>query len=297
MAWNQSNDILTGTAGIGLALLYAAREFGTPAFYAAARAAGHTLAGSAEQTEAGLRWHRFIDRELDLPNFSHGTAGVAYFLAMLSGNDDGDRFLSAAEAGAGYLVQIADRRDGLFLVPYGVPNDGYATRYDIGWAHGPAGTGRLFYRLWQVTGKEQYRELGDACARSILAAGVPGESADPRLWSGPFALDRRFGISGAVPFLLDWQRVQGGEQFVACARRTIDRILAAGARSQDGLYWTLPRYEFQGPEGNATYTNYFYGVAGIGLALLEMHYVDAGERPRIRLPDDPFPGRANEAAR
>ena len=62
--------------------------------------------------------------------------------------------------------------------------------------------------------------------------------------------------------------------------------------SENGLSWTVPRYRFQGAEGNATYTGYFHGVAGFGLSLLEMHYADAGERPRHRFPDDPFSGES-----
>lgn len=290
--WGRSNDILAGTAGIGLALLYAGREFGKLEFIKVARRAGEDLIGSAESMRVGRRWHRWSDRQLDLPNFSHGTAGVAYFLAALHQADGGDRFRAAAESGAEYLMNVADQSDGLFLVPYGIPDRGYATKYDIGWAHGPAGTARLFYRLWRITGDDRYRAVVDASAQSLLSSGIPGPTADSIRWAGPFNLDRRFGTSGAVSFLLDWRRVEGDEQYAALARRSADQILVARVDSLDGSYWRLPRYPFLGPAGDTIYTGYFYGAAGIGLALLEMHYSEVGKGPRIRLPDDPFPAQS-----
>ena len=60
-----------------------------------------------------MRWSMSATYLRDMPNFSHGTAGICYFLATLhqeldkSDQAGDDRFLHAAEAGTAYLLTIA----------------------------------------------------------------------------------------------------------------------------------------------------------------------------------------------
>jgi lantibiotic modifying enzyme len=73
-----------GSAGIGLFLLYAAKEISYPK--AMAIAAGHRLVETAITTDKGIKWlmsPQDSARQFYMPNFSHGTAGVCYFLARL----------------------------------------------------------------------------------------------------------------------------------------------------------------------------------------------------------------------
>ena len=292
-AWGGVNDILAGTAGIGVSLLYAADHFDDPSFLDAAVRAGDDLLGVADRTPQGdVRWMRGSEMPLDLPNFSHGTAGVAFFLAQLGKAAGQGRFTAAARAGADYLDRISAQEDGLFLVPYGVPDEGYSTPHDIGWAHGPAGTARLHYELWMQAGDAEMRTRVDQNARTLLASGIPGPSADSTLWVGPFGVDKRFGTSGAAEFLIDWGSAVGNEAYLSAASEIVQDILGRATESERGLYWSLPRYGFQGGEGTAVFTGYFYGAAGLGLTLLRQHYAERGEYPTIRLPDDPFPIRA-----
>jgi lantibiotic modifying enzyme len=290
--WSNSNDILTGTAGIGLALLYASRNFGNPFFTLTAKGAANELINRAEKSDGGLRWHRFNDRELDLPNFSHGTAGIAYYLAEFGGAFKDKKYIEAAESGALYLIAIADKKSGLFLVPYGVPNDGYVTKYDIGWAHGPAGTGRLFVKLWIVTGDRSYKRIAEANARSILASGAPGQTRDKSKWTGPFKMDQRFGTSGAASYLIGLRKISNRRENTAVARQIGAEILAASNNAGTGLNWKLPRYGFQVGEGEAVFTGYFYGSAGFGMTMLELFFVENGGNRSVRLPDDPFLGNS-----
>jgi hypothetical protein len=51
----------------------------------------------------------------------------------------------------------------------------------------------------------------------------------------------------------------------------------------------LPRYGFQQDgEGDGLYTGFFYGAAGLGLTLLDMHYANAKGRSFVAWPDDAF---------
>ncbi|MHC4822100.1 MAG: lanthionine synthetase LanC family protein [Planctomycetota bacterium] len=288
--WGSVYDVLAGWAGVGLSLLYAFEEFGDPAFLEAAVTAGDALLDVAEPMPGGgVRWLRGADMDMDLPNFSHGTAGVGYFMARLGGVSGRARFSEAALQAVAYLDDIVERSDGLYLVPYGVPNEGYATPHDIGWAHGPPGTARLHYELWRQSRDPRMRDRVEAGARSIVASGLPGESADSVLWRGPFRVDRRFGSSGAAAFLLDWSLATENQSHLDAAARIVDQLLGQAEEAEAGLFWRLPLYGFQGPGEHGVSTGYFYGSAGLGLALLQQHLAGLGRSPAVRLPDDPFP--------
>ncbi len=160
--WSDANDILTGSAGIGLVLLYVADALEDTTSLTFAQEIGYRLLRHGNEAGDGMWWSRTADGDLNLPNFSHGTAGVGYFLARLYGATGNAAFLDGAERAAAYLVAVADLSNGLFLIPYGIPNDGYVTPYDIGWEHGPAGSARLFY----ATGTRRSRRRRTAACRS-----------------------------------------------------------------------------------------------------------------------------------
>lgn len=287
--WGEVYDLLSGWTGVGLALLYAHAHFGEEAFRHAAVEIGDSLLMVADTVARGqLRWFRDSTGSLDLPNFSHGTAGVGFFLARLGSTTGMERFSSGAAAAVRYLDAVADTAEGLFLVPYGVPNDDYATPYDIGWAHGPAGTARLHYAAWIETASPQVERRLHASAHTLLASGVPGPSADSSIWRGPFRIDRRFGTSGSADFLFDLGQAFGEQAYVDVALQIVDHTLAAASTDPDGLFWSVPLYGFQSGEGNAAFTGYFYGAAGLGLSLLRAHYAVTGRHQVVRLPDDPF---------
>jgi hypothetical protein len=198
------------------------------------------------------------------------------------------RFLDAARGAVAYIDEIADTADGLYLVPYGVPNTGYDTSYDIGWAHGPPGTARLHLLLWELLEDPSMRERVESSARTLNAIGLPNASTDPNLWRGPFNIDQRFGTSGAAEFLMDWGAETGNRRWTRMAGHIVLDILEKSSQTDQGLYWRIPEYSFQG-DAEAVFTGYFYGSAGLGLALLRQHYQSVGEEPRIRLPDEAFP--------
>jgi hypothetical protein len=283
------NDVIVGVAGIGLVLLHLSDMEENDSLIIFASALGDTLVQRSIPAGSGIHWKRAQDMDFNLPNFSHGTAGIGYFLARLYEVTRQQAYLTRAEQAARYLMDIADREGGLFLVPYGIPNEGFATKYDIGWAHGPPGTARLFYFLWKLTGKEEYREIVAENVRSLGQSGIPGPTRDSLRWTGSFRIDQRFGTSGAATFLLKLQRAGESAGYPDLGRTIVDDLLRRSQHSEAGRYWVLPRYGFQGQRGDdAAYTGYFYGAAGLGFALLEMHYTEVNQVPGFRFPDDPF---------
>jgi len=288
--WGSVNDVLTGRAGVGLALLYAWEHFQDEVFLSAATELGDHLLGLAETTEGnGLRWMRGQSMDFDLPNFSHGTAGIGYYFARLGEVSDEPRFVDAAIRASNYLDLISDQRNGLYLVPYGIPNEGFVTPFDIGWAHGPAGTGRFQYLMWSLNEQSTSEAKVRASAHTLMASGMPGSSSDSTKWVGPFTIDRRFGTSGAASFLIDWGLASNDPSVVSFAGSVVDDILNQANQIDDYLFWETPLYGFQTGEGKAVFTGYFYGAAGFGMLLLQYHHALNGKVLRTRLPDDPFP--------
>ena len=77
--WNESTDIISGSAGIGLALLHFDRVLQLPHAREAAVSAGLHLLELGEPAEGGLTWLMTPTFKRNMPNFSHGTAGVGVF--------------------------------------------------------------------------------------------------------------------------------------------------------------------------------------------------------------------------
>ncbi len=281
------NDVIVGSSGVGIALLNLASEE-DDALLSMATAIGDSLLSRAIPDNGGIYWMRAENMAFNLPNFSHGAAGIGYYLARLYETTRQSRFLEGAEHAAQYLMQVADQTDGLFLIPYGIPNEGLSTPYDIGWAHGPAGSARLFNQLWLLTGNRVYRDAIDAHVRSLQASGIPDVFTDSTRWAGPVRIDQRFGTSGVATFLLYEYRKNGNTEALQLARTLVNDLIDKSSLSASGRYWVLPKYGFQGGDGEASYTGYFYGAAGLGMALLDMHYVDIGSAPGIVFPDHVF---------
>jgi hypothetical protein len=298
VTWGRFNDVLFGDAGVGLFLLYAGRDMKHAPSRDLAAEVGSALVKRAVAERGGLNWRFRKDAEVVLPNFSHGTAGVAYFLATLYAETRRRELLDAAIAGAKYLEAIAKTDGGAFLVPYGWPNPEWKDLYDVGWAHGPAGTARLFVRLGHATGDPRWMRLARACAEGLRASGLPGPPR-PGFGPEPFKTDVRFGSAGVALFYLDLYRETGEKSYLGDARAIVEDMLGRGTRDAQGLRWSYPRYAFMEKAGSAaSFTGYFHGAAGFGLVLLACDAAETGRPWELRLPDDPFsrqPARASSA--
>ena len=97
----------SGNAGIGLAMLWAERALADPQAREAAVQSGRYLVKVGIPELGGLKWQLSPEVPRRYPNFSHGTAGVAYFLATLYLATKDKAFLDAAVAGAVYLDAIS----------------------------------------------------------------------------------------------------------------------------------------------------------------------------------------------
>lgn len=281
--WGDTTDIVSGGAGTGLFLLYAARELKDPSARELATLAGRRLVELGRPEGGGLKWSWEAgskSRRL-MPNFSHGTAGIAYFLATLYGETKKKEFLDAAAAGARYLQAIA-KTDGDVCLIFHNEENGRDLHY-LGWCHGPAGTARLFYRLHRVTADPAWMEWVRKSARAQMQSGIP-EKQTPGFWNN---VGQCCGSAGVAEFFLNLYSVTKERKYLEFSKRMTADLLARATRQGDGVKWIQAEHRVR-PDLLAAQTGYMQGAAGIGMLLLHLDASERGRRWSIVLPDSPF---------
>ena len=278
LAWGTTNDVIAGTAGIGFFLLWAAdlpespAELDSASLRELARDAAARLVALGEPRASGLDWPMDSAFPRRMPNFAHGTAGIAAFLARAGAAD-------AAVKGAEHLLTLAERADGLRI--YHHSPDGTELFY-YGWCHGPCGTARLFRELERAAPASRWAELERECARALEASGLP-EQRLPGFWDN---VSRCCGSAGVLEFFASLYARGGTAADLAFAQRVARDLLVRGTRDERGLRWIQAEQRTQ-PELLAAQTGLLQGAAGIGLALLHLDGAERARPPLVVLPDEP----------
>ena len=281
--WSPVSDIISGTAGIGLYLLSAARDLDRPDALELATRAGRRLVAQKIVVDSGAKWAMAQAQPRMYPNFSHGTAGVAYFLATLSQAAREPMFLDTARAGARYLLSVAKTDGDVCLVFHHEPDAGGLDLFYLSWCHGPAGTARLFQRLAMVSGEPEWREWVGRAARGIRGSGID-KHGTPGFWNN---VGQCCGSAGVGTFFLAYYRATGDRDGLDFARAMTRQLLSKGARDAQGLRWVHAEHRVR-PTEVAAQTGWMQGAAGIGAWLLELDGFDKGRKPRVTFPDSPF---------
>ena len=280
--WGKVTDIIAGASGIGLYLLHVARSMDDPASRDLAAKTALRLIELGIPENGGLKWRSDPEFPRLMPNFSHGTAGVAYFLATLHQETGRREFLDAALAGARYLQSIAKTEGDTCLIFHDEPDN--KNLYYLGWCHGPVGTSRLWIRLNQIDPKAGWLTWAKKGAKGILASGIP-EKQTSGFWNN---LGQCCGSAGVADFFLDFGKLTGDRTCTDYSRRVARNILARATRtSGDGLKWVHAEHRIR-PEYTYAQTGYMQGAAGIGMLLLRMAAEEKGGGWGFRLPDSPF---------
>jgi lantibiotic modifying enzyme len=283
--WGPSTDIISGGAGIGLALIALHASEADQGYLDLAERAGRRLMELGIPHAGGLKWPVNPGNPRLMPNFAHGAAGVAYFLATLFLHTRKEEFLEGALKGGRYLQAVANTDDGGCRVFHN-ELDG-ANLYYLGWCHGPAGTARLFWQLHGATGEGEWREWAVRCAQSLEVAGVP-ESRSQGFWNNHGLC---CGTAGVGAFFLSLYQATLEKRYWDMAKRSARVVLDAATRDTAGLRWLHAEHRVQ-PDQLVAQTGYMQGASGIGSFLLAMHLHEQGKRRVHPLPDDPF-GRAS----
>jgi Lanthionine synthetase C-like protein len=282
-----ATDLALGTAGVVLAATWAGGEHA----HSIAATGGQALLNAADQTEGGLDWAMLPGWPSRMPNYSHGTAGVATALAIAGAALGRADFTAAAAQGAQHLLAVGTLDENGFIVPHTLP---YSTRdvdpVTYNWCHGPAGTSQLFAAL-AIAGVDSIDGmpvtwLRQRCLDAILASGVPARLR-PGFWDND---GRCCGTAGVGDVLLDAAQDCGDPvraDLLLQAARTMANALADRAiRDQGGARWRFTEHR-QDPPLLPPGTSWMQGAAGIAAFLLRLARVMQGglTAPVVDRPD------------
>lgn len=279
--WGGVTDIISGGAGTGLFLIYAFHETADRAWLDLSVRAGMRLIDLGQPEGGGLKWAMDPEYPRLMPNFSHGTAGVAYFLARLFQETKRKAFLDASLAGAKYLLSVADTRGETCRIFHHEP-DGKDLFY-LGWCHGPVGTARLFYALSVATGDKVWLAWVRKSANALLTSGIP-EKETPGFWNNDGLC---CGLAGVADFFLELGRALGDRSYLEFCDRVVARLLAKATVEDGRMSWVQAEHRVR-PDLLVAQTGYMQGAAGIGTFLLRLDAASRGTTAGIVLPDSPF---------
>ncbi len=280
-SWNESTDIISGTAGIGLTMLWAHKSLRTPGAVTLATEAGRALIEAGARAPGGLTWAINPKMPRRYPNFSHGAGGIGFFLASLYGATGEQAFLDGALEAARYLQSVATTTaSGGRMVFHSEP--GNEQLFYLSWCHGPSGTSRLFHRLAEVTRDRAWSTYADQLNIATRDMKVPERS--PGFWNN---VSSCCGNCGVVEHLVALHDRGGDTRALDYAERIADDVIARGTPDGDGMKWVQAEHRTQ-PTLLVAQTGLMQGAAGVGLAMLHLDGARSKRRPLVILPDSPY---------
>ena len=313
LTWNNNTDVAHGAAGTALYLLWAAAGEAdadrAQRYRAAAGKAAAWLLTTAVHTTAGWKWPRGHDSDGNhdgtfFPNFCCGTAGVAYFMATLFQQTGAAAYKDAALRGAEYLLSVARLDDDGLLIYHDEPL--HENLYYLGWCHGPAGTARLWAKLYEVTGDAKWWSLvlrgvrtiaGDALPDFAWLLNMPAQPRQPA-WQ---SVSQCCGGAAALNFLaqVDAYAVRhglptGGADPMGVARRVADVIVETKGRPCGPAHLNATCFpspeEHDAPTALTEQVGWMQGAAGVAASLLHFgaHVSNTSRGSRLAWPDEPW---------
>lgn len=259
------NDATLGTA----AVLRAAVATGSAEL---AQRAADVLVTEIETDEHGPGWP-FVplryrtDPPLEMPNWSHGAAGVAQALAEGGAAFGRPDWVDLATAAAARLVAIADHSAGM-RVPHlrPAPADPDAPDFSLGWCHGPSGTAQVFTALEaagvdDVAGQRPAHWRA-ACWDAVRRSGIPAR-LEPGFWDND---GRCCGTAGVGALALD-------AGLVDLAATMGDAIVERAVPDGPGACWRFVEHRDEDPllppavgwmQGSAGISAFLFRLVGDG---------------------------------
>jgi lantibiotic modifying enzyme len=275
-------DLSIGAAGAGIGFLYAHRNALDPNALEWAKQTADRLIEMSVDGEGGPNWLMMADMPFpfDAPNFAHGASGVGYFLADLHRATGEQRYLDVAIAAAGYVEAHTTSSGGGHLVCH---TEQQPELFYLGQCHGPPGTGRFMFLLYEITGDDRWLVWIHGNMRGLLATGAP-EKRSQGLWNNH---GQCCGDAGIGDYALFLHRATGNPAYLDVARRVAAVIIEASTITDGRRSWEQAEHRSR-PDFVEHQTGYMQGAAGIGSFLLHLATVNNDQSSKIALPDVPF---------
>ncbi|MHC4137082.1 MAG: lanthionine synthetase LanC family protein [Planctomycetota bacterium] len=218
-----ATDIIFGAAGAGIFLLNLHRATGDKAHLDAARKAGEYLASTAVRQEAAAHWPIVPGKNPKVYlGFSHGAAGVGYFLLHLWKRTGEKRYRELAEGAARYVLEHEEDGHWWRTVP---PSSDFRR---IQWCHGAPGIGLFFHDLTRDIDAKPYEAALQRCLETTRRLGRTARKSGCQC----------HGVAGNAELFLEVYAARKEKRWLEEARRS-GRVLAedhAGAAGYDASY-------------------------------------------------------------
>lgn len=175
------------------------------------------------------------------------------------------------------------------LLPHGLPDR--KNLFYLGYCHGPAGTVRYYYKLYEGSRDEQekakYKEKIRTLVQGLEATGAP-EGRSEGYWN---TYNLCCGTAGLLNMYLGLWAAFGEEHDLELAKRCGKILLDAAEVEKEQEPFLKWRFALDriAPDVLTTPIGCFDGAAGIGLALLQLHLAETDQYHVTRFLDDPFP--------
>jgi len=280
--WGLVNDIISGNAGIGLFLLYAYRETKNFTYLEMAANTCNWLVASGQRVSTDLwKWRMGPGIEKTMPNFTHGTAGIAYFAAEVFAILEEGRYLRTALNGARYLQTLKNPEG---LIPHHEEGDGKELFY-YGYCHGPVGTARLYYILYNSYKKDRktWEKAWKAAINTLLKSPIPQQRL-PGFWNN---VSQCCGNAGVAEFFLTLYRMEGKKKYKDYAWLHTQDLLNRSTTDANGLRWIQAENRTE-PDNLSAQTGYMQGAAGIGILFCHWLELEQDKKQLLHFPDEPY---------
>jgi hypothetical protein len=292
------SDLLMGAAGIAMTALWAGGEDGLWL----AQQGCDVLIGAAEHADGKMYWRPRPGAPVEVPNYSHGNAGICAALALASKAFDRPDWQAAAVSGTEHLLALADTADDGLRVPHYVPHgDRDEEQFTHSWCHGGTGTSYLFLALHAAgvddVGGRGPLEWYERCLRSVRESGLP-QRLRPGFWDND---GRCCGTAGVGDSFLDAVQFEGSsaalDDPMSFAAELAETLVARAQHNGAGLYWQFLEHR-NDPSLLPPHPGFFQGAAGIAAFLFRAaRVIHRGSRaPRVSRPDAlPFLGATHRS--
>lgn len=299
-AANEENGELTwygfygilGEGGLILYLIDAYETYKKQEYIDAAEKAAKYIASRKEEASiGGYKWYVMPTETFPtigkaggyFPGFEYGAAGCGYILASIYKHTKNEEYLEIAKKAAEFILNIADYSDDgeAALVRY---NDKYLTDlYYLGVCQGPVGTSRLFFRLYELTGEEKYREFIVKLTEGILATGAPAKHSEGYWRTNCYCC----GAAGMLEHFINVHKLTGEDKYLAAAHEAAETLIGESTHKENLRNWYTAwnRHE---PETSDPYIGLYHGSAGCASSLLALSkYLEDGKNLTPYL-EDPY---------
>lgn len=247
-------------------------------------AADNIVSKAEDDPRGGYAWLSTAHpNQTRVPNFECGTAGVGYVLTLVYEATKDEKYLNAAIQAAVHLKAIAVKQGDGFLIPWH-DNPNEEVIFYLSSCHGPAGTSKLFYKLYQITGKQEYFEDITGLYKGLRHIGAP-EKQSAGYWNTTCLC---CGTAGILQFLINYSLITGSEEVKNVAITAGNILLAENDKEVKGISFPVA-YERVHPENVTKSISYTAGGSGVAAALAQTYLFLEGKYEWDRLYDDPYP--------